>query len=473
MFDATPLAPPFSGGAVAGRTAAEFFAGVGLARMGLERAGWEVVFANDIEPAKRRMHDGHFGPSPHYHVGDIHDLARDPTQVPPALLAHASFPCTDLSLAGGRKGLNAGQSSAFWGWIELLRAMSVEQRPKLLLVENVTGLLSSHNGADFRALVAAINDLGYAADAMMVDAAHFTPQSRPRLFVIGVASGFETRAYPPPPCGEPAFSEKWGEGGEVGTRPTRDEAGARSTGEETWYPGSSPLPDPPHQGEGDSVASVRRGLSVNDLHPSTIRPAKLVEAIRASADLDWDLSDLPEPPPYGVVQLEEVLDRLPGDSPQWWSTERAAYLLNQMSDRHRQTADTMIAGKKVSYGAVFRRVRNGRSMAELRTDGLAGCLRTPKGGSGRQILFEAGRGEYRVRLMNPDECARLMGAKGYRITTPLNQALFGFGDAVCVDAVAWVAQHRLNPVAEAILGAAASSVKDCTTTGTKDTTSCH
>ncbi|CAE7467541.1 hhaIM, partial [Symbiodinium sp. CCMP2456] len=352
LFDATPLAPPFSGGAVAGRTAAEFFAGVGLARMGLERAGWEVVFANDIEPAKRRMHDGHFGPSPHYHVGDIHDLARDPAQ-----------------------------SSAFWGWIELLRAMSVEQRPKLLLVENVTGLLSSHNGADFRALVAAINDLGYAADAMMVDAAHFTPQSRPRLFVIGVASGFETRAYPPPPCGEPAFSEKGGEGGEVGTRPTRDEAGARSTGEETWYPGSSPLPDPPHQGEGDSVASVRRGLSVNDLQPSTVRPAKLVEAIRASADLDWDLWDLPEPPPYGVVQLEEVLDRLPGDSPQWWSTERAAYLLNQMSDRHRQTADTMIAGKKVSYGAVFRRVRNGRSMAELRTDGLAGCLRTPKGGS--------------------------------------------------------------------------------------------
>jgi DNA (cytosine-5)-methyltransferase 1 len=390
LFDASPAAPP-----IAGRTAAEFFAGVGLARMGLERAGWQIVFANDIEPAKRRMHDGHFGPSPHYHVGDIHDLAREPAQVPPALLAHASFPCTDLSLAGARKGLNAGQSSAFWGWIELLRAMGPEQRPKLLLVENVTGLLSSHSGADFRALVAAINDLGYAADAMMVDAAHFTPQSRPRLFVIGVEASL-----------------------------------------------------------------VREPIAVDELAESTIRPAKLVEAIGASSDLRWDLWDLPEPPPYGVVQLEEVLDRLPGDSPQWWSTERAAYLLNQMSDRHRQKADGMIAGKKLSYGAVFRRVRNGRSMAELRTDGLAGCLRTPKGGSGRQILFEAGRGEYRVRLMNPDECARLMGAGGYRITTPLNQALFGFGDAVCVDAVAWVAQHRLNPVAEAILGVAACPGKD-------------
>jgi DNA (cytosine-5)-methyltransferase 1 len=449
LFDASPAAPP-----VAGRTAAEFFAGVGLARMGLERAGWEVVFANDIEPAKRRMHDGHFGPSPHYHVGDIHDLARDPTQVPPALLAHASFPCTDLSLAGARKGLNAGQSSAFWGWIELLKSMDAERRPKLLLIENVTGLLSSHNGADFRALVAAINDLGYAADAMMVDAAHFTPQSRPRLFVIGVSQDWAKRAYSRPPCGEGL-----GEGVEVGTRSTIDKASARLSEQETLCPGSSPLPDPPHQGEGDSAPSAAIRLSVEELQPSTVRPQKLVEAIRANADLHWDLWDLPEPPPYGVVQLEEVLDRLPGDSPQWWSTERAAYLLNQMSDRHRQTADKMIAGKKLSFGAVFRRVRNGRSMAELRTDGLAGCLRTPKGGSGRQILFEAGRGEYRVRLMNPDECARLMGAEGYRITTPLNQALFGFGDAVCVDAVTWVAQHRLNPVAEAILGAAACPEK--------------
>ncbi|MEN0112047.1 MAG: DNA (cytosine-5-)-methyltransferase, partial [Planctomycetota bacterium] len=92
-----------------------------------------------------------------------------------------------------------------------------------------------------------------------------------------------------------------------------------------------------------------------------------------------------------------------------------------------------------------------RSMAELRTDSLAGCLRTPKGGSGRQILFEAGRGQYRVRLLNADECARLMGADGYRVTAPLNQALFGFGDAVCVDALAWVVEHRINPVAERIV----------------------
>jgi DNA (cytosine-5)-methyltransferase 1 len=116
-----------------------------------------------------------------------------------------------------------------------------------------------------------------------------------------------------------------------------------------------------------------------------------------------------------------------------------------MSEKHRAIADEMIAGKKTTCGTVFRRVRNGRSMAELRTDGVAGCLRTPRGGSGRQILFVAGKGRYAARLVTPKECARLMGADGYKITVPLNQALFGFGDAVCVPAIRWIADNYLTP----------------------------
>lgn len=106
----------------------------------------------------------------------------------------------------------------------------------------------------------------------------------------------------------------------------------------------------------------------------------------------------------------------------------------------------MIKGKEISYGTVFRRVRNGRSMAELRTDGIAGCLRTPRGGSGRQILFQAGKGKYSVRLLTPRECARLMGADDFTITGTLNQALFGFGDAVCVPVIQWIAENYLTPV---------------------------
>ena len=92
-------------------------------------------------------------------------------------------------------------------------------------------------------------------------------------------------------------------------------------------------------------------------------------------------------------------------------------------------------------------------MAELRTDGVAGCLRTPKGGSGRQILFKAGFGRYMARLLTPRECASLMGADGYKIVAPLNQALFGFGDAVCVPVVEWIAEHYLNPALEGVMQA--------------------
>ena len=85
-------------------------------------------------------------------------------------------------------------------------------------------------------------------------------------------------------------------------------------------------------------------------------------------------------------------------------------------------------------------------MAELRTDGIAGCLRTPRGGSGRQILFAAGKGRFAVRLLTPRECARLMGADDFVIRASLNQALFGFGDAVCVPVIEWIANNYLNPV---------------------------
>jgi DNA (cytosine-5)-methyltransferase 1 len=85
-------------------------------------------------------------------------------------------------------------------------------------------------------------------------------------------------------------------------------------------------------------------------------------------------------------------------------------------------------------------------MAELRTVGIAGCLRTPRGGSGRQILFTAGKGKFAVRLLTPRECARLMGADDFVVDVPLNQALFGFGDAVCVPVIEWIGRNYLNPV---------------------------
>ena len=103
-------------------TVAEYFAGIGLMRLGLDQAGWQTVFANDIDEKKHEMYCHHFGESPEFVVGDIHQI--DQRTIPSTTLATASFPCNDLSLAGARKGLAGEHSSAFWGFIRILKEAS-------------------------------------------------------------------------------------------------------------------------------------------------------------------------------------------------------------------------------------------------------------------------------------------------------------------------------------------------------------
>src|SRR5579862_2948360 len=355
------------------RTVCEFFAGIGLMRLGLERQGWTVVFANDIDRQKYEMYKAHFPDADsHFFLQDIHKIPVD--KVPTSTLATASFPCNDLSLAGAREGLSGKESSAFWGFIRVLEGMGA-RRPPMVLLENVTGFLTSRRGADFAEALTALNALGYVVDAFVLDAASFVPQSRQRLFVIAIQ-------------------------------------------EDGW--------------------SATRGVPA--LIESSVRPKLLADFMFSHPQIAWSIRHLPEPPTR-TAKLIDILEDLPGNAPEWWSRERAKYLLNQMSPRHRAIAERMIAGRKWSYGTVFRRVRNGKSMAELRTDDIAGCLRTPRGGSGRQILLKAGRGKYSVRLLTPRECAHLMGAGRFAISGTVNQALFGFGDAVCVPVVRWIAKN--------------------------------
>jgi DNA (cytosine-5)-methyltransferase 1 len=163
-------------------------------------------------------------------------------------------------------------------------------------------------------------------------------------------------------------------------------------------------------------------------------------------EIRWAIRHLPDPPPVSTG-FQEILE---SDAP-WWDLERSEYLLSQMTGRHREKADAAIQKRRWTYGTVFRRVRNGRTVAELRTDGIAGCLRTPRGGSARQILFKAGYGRYHCRLLTGRECARLMGADEYRIEVPANQALFGFGDAVCVPAIEWISTHYFLPLCNELI----------------------
>ncbi len=364
------------------KTFAEFFAGIGLMRMGLERQGWNISWANDIAEEKYAMYKAHFADADeHFIVGDIHNV--EGAWLPSVTLATASFPCNDLSIAGARRGLNGKSSSAFWGFVRVLEEMD-DRRPAIVLLENVTGFLTSHKGDDLCCALHALNDLDYQVDAFILNAAWFVPQSRQRLFVVGV------------------------------------------------------------EGEQKGPVPLEQALI-----ESQIRPKALAHFMATHPELAWHIRKLPEITGNNQT-LEDVLEDLPDDVEEWWNKERSEYLLNQMSERHRAIAEKMIAGRKYSYGTVFRRVRNKRSMAELRTDGIAGCLRTPRGGSGRQILFRGGNGKYAVRLLTPRECARLMGADEFtlRPDLPRNRALFGFGDAVCVSAIEWIARYYLNPVVD-------------------------
>jgi len=368
------------------RTFLEFFAGIGLVRMGLEAAGWRTVWANDIDQQKREMYNTHFKDAAnHFETGDIHWL--DAAEIPDADLATASFPCTDLSLAGGRKGLDGEHSSAFFGFVNVLDDMG-DRRPPVIMLENVCGFINSRGGADFREAMLRLNKLGYSVDPFILDARWFVPQSRPRLFVVGSLT-------------ESTNGDKWSLVGQS----------------------------------------------------SRIRPEMINEFIAAHPDIRWAVRDLPDPPHCSPKRLDDVLETLADDDPRWWSRDRADYLYNQMSDKHKQIANDWMGKKEWSHGTVFRRVRKQsdgtkKSMAELRRDGLAGCLRTPKGGSARQILFKAGYGQYAARLITPRECARLMGARSFRMDAPTSQALFGFGDAVCVPAISWIAKNYLNPLLE-------------------------
>lgn len=161
--------------------AAEFFAGIGLVRLALEQEGFTVVFANDIDPAKHRLYAANFDDSC-FLLEDIRKIKG--RNVPSVDLASASFPCIDLSLAGNRAGLRGEHSNTFWEFARVLEEMG-RRRPRAILLENVVGFLSAHQGRDLANALARLNGLGYSCGLSVVDAKWFVPQSRPRLFIVG------------------------------------------------------------------------------------------------------------------------------------------------------------------------------------------------------------------------------------------------------------------------------------------------
>jgi DNA (cytosine-5)-methyltransferase 1 len=361
----------------------EFFAGGGMSRLGLQGL-FTGVFANDFDPMKcdawRRN-----APGETIHEGDIWNL--DPGTVPSADLAWASFPCQDLSLAGARRGLNAPRSGAFWGFWNIIEAQEAEGRaPKTLALENVAGLLSSHKGRDFASLIIHLADAGYRVGAMIIDAALFSPQSRPRLFIIAHKGRIADNLVADAP--NPTF------------------------------------------------------------HPPALRAA--VEALPHEARLAWTWWRLPAPPRRNT-DLAALLDRnLPEHV--WRSDDAMQKLVGQMAPLHRARFEKALADPRWQAGAVYRRIRvEGEARiqrAEIRYDGMAGCLRTPGGGSSKQFLLITENGKARLRTLLPREAARLMGCDdAWRLPDVETSALKVLGDGVSVPAVRWLGRHLLAPLA--------------------------
>ena len=129
------------------RTFYEFFAGGGMARAGLGE-GWQCLFANDFDAKKAASYVTNWG-SDDMVREDVAKLTSEdlPGQ---ADLAWASFPCQDLSLAGAGAGLKGERSGTFWPFWKLMLALKEQKRaPRLIVLENVTGALTSHEGKDF------------------------------------------------------------------------------------------------------------------------------------------------------------------------------------------------------------------------------------------------------------------------------------------------------------------------------------
>lgn len=157
----------------------------------------------------------------------------------------------------------------------------------------------------------------------------------------------------------------------------------------------------------------------------------------------WVWWRLPAPPARNS-HLAMLLE--PDDAVAWREPADTGRWLGLMTADHRARLNQ--AGKQGrAVGTAFRRMRAGVQRAEVRLDGVAGCLRTPRGGSSRQTVLVAERGQVRSRLLAPREGARLMGLPdAYRLPGGDTAAFHVIGDGVAVPVVRWLAAHLLEPL---------------------------
>jgi DNA (cytosine-5)-methyltransferase 1 len=366
----------------------EFFAGGGMARMGLG-ADWQCLFANDFDPKKVDAYRANWG-GQEIVCGDIYKLP--PEALPgQADLAWASFPCQDLSLAGNGAGLSGERSGAFWGFWRIISGLKAQRRaPKVLVLENVTGALTSSGGKDFEELCRALHALQYRFGALVIDAVHFVPQSRPRLFIVAVRADLEV----PGMLCESEPSTVW------------------------------------------TSAALKRAHAALPPH------------LKAA----WRWWRLPVPG-RSNRKLGDLIEENPADV-KWHPSEETARLISMMSPPSLAKLEAAKKSGEKSVGTIYRRTRpdgngGGRQRAELRFDGVAGCLRTPGGGSSRQIIVLVEGQSVRSRLLSGREAARLMGLPDeFKLPGVYNETYHLLGDGLAVPVVNHLARSMLDRLFE-------------------------
>lgn len=178
---------------------ASLFSGIGGFDLGFERAGFEIAFQCELNDFCQRVLTQHWPAVPK--ARDIKELAG--ADIPTSDIWVAGFPCQDVSLArmGKRDGLRGKQSGLFHEFARLVG----EARPSTIVLENVSGLLSSHRGRDFGVVLGTLAELGYSLGWRLLNSKHFgVPQSRSRVFVVGCNQDREGPAAVlfEPECGE-------------------------------------------------------------------------------------------------------------------------------------------------------------------------------------------------------------------------------------------------------------------------------
>jgi DNA (cytosine-5)-methyltransferase 1 len=363
----------------------EFFAGGGMARAGLG-PGWECLFANDIDQKKAASYAANWTDET-LKIGDVGSLSTLDLPGAPDLI-WASFPCQDLSLAGNYLGLKGERSGTFWPFWELVRGLRTEQRnPALIVLENVCGALTSHKGRDFQSIVKSVRDEDYNVGALVVDAAQFVPQSRPRLFIVAVRSDM-------------------------------------------------PIPD-----------ELKLDGPRAPFHTAAIEKAH--SELPAADNKCWIWWNLPVAP-RRTKCFSDVME----DGALWHSESQTRALLDLMLPLHRAKVSRAKKMNTRVIGTIYKRTRPDdegikAQRAEVRFDEIAGCLRTPGGGSSRQSIIIVEGNNVRSRLLTPREAARLMGLnEDYVLPENYNEAYHLMGDGVVVPVVSHIANNLLSPVLE-------------------------